>query len=79
MLTVINRQLMPLIDMPVTSAMTGGFSPADLTGLTLWLKGDGITGASDGDLLASWADSSGSGHSVSQSTSTKKPVTRLRY
>ncbi len=46
-----------------TLASFGGaattFSPADIAGLTLWLKADAIVGLNDGDPVASWADSSG--------------------
>ena len=32
------------------------------SGLTLWLKADAITGLNNGDKVASWPDSSGSGY-----------------
>lgn len=66
-------QMTPLGVMPRVSSVAA-FSPADLSGLTLWLKGDAITGASDGDALGSWTDSSGSGHPTTQSTGSKKPI-----
>jgi hypothetical protein len=37
-------------------------TPADVTGLRLWLKADAITGLSDGAGIATWSDSSGLGN-----------------
>jgi hypothetical protein len=42
-------------------AAGGGFSLSDVAGLTLWLKADGITDKSDGDLVDQWDDFSGNG------------------
>lgn len=38
------------------------FSPDDISGLTLWLKADAITGLSDGDNLSTWTDQSTAGN-----------------
>jgi hypothetical protein len=43
------------------------FSPTDISGITLWLKADAITGKVDGDLLSQWDDSSGAGNHVTAS------------
>lgn len=52
-----------------------------LTNMTAWWKADVITGLSDGDAVASWADSSGNGHTLVQSTGSLKPtyVAKSRY
>lgn len=42
------------------------FSPSSVAGLRGWWKADAITGISDGGLVASWPDSSGSGATASQ-------------
>lgn len=56
------------------------FSPADLAGLTLWLKADGTLwqdaarttpATADGDLIGSWDDASGNGLHVSESGATR--------
>lgn len=46
---------------------SGAFSPSDVSGMTLWLKADAITGKVDGDLLSQWDDSSGAGNHVTSS------------
>ena len=51
-------------------------SSLPITGLLLWLKGDAISGVSDGAALTTWVDSSGAGFDVSQSTSGDKPTYR---
>lgn len=43
---------------------TGGFSPASVSGLRLWLKASHITGKSDDDLIDQWDDASGNGFHV---------------
>ena len=50
---------MTMLINPFWSAPSAPFSPSDVSGLTLWLKADAITGKSDGDLLDQWDDLSG--------------------
>ena len=52
--------------------LAGALSPADFTGLIGWWKADSYTG-SDGDLVASWNDSSGSGKTATQGNGSLKP------
>ena len=58
-----------------------GFSPTDIAGLTLWLKGDAGTyqgvsalAEADGDPVARWDDQSGAAWSARQDTEANKPV-----
>ena len=44
------------------------------SGLTLWLKADAITGLNNGDKVASWPDSSGSGYPAANSTVANQPT-----
>ncbi len=50
------------------------FKPDDVSGLSIWLKADSITGISDEDEFGFWGDSSSSDHDFSQSTADKKPT-----
>jgi hypothetical protein len=52
----------------------GGFDPASVAGLKLWLKADAITGLSDGDPVGTWEDSSGDNRDATQGTASKKPT-----
>lgn len=59
----------------------GGFSPADIPGLSLWLDAtdpmnDGILPA-DGTSLEDWIDKSGNGNSATQPTGSAQPVFNL--
>lgn len=51
------------------------WTPSDLAGSTLsvWYKADSLT-LSDGDGVASWADSSGNGNTLAQSTDSRQPT-----
>lgn len=49
------------------------FSPADISGLKLWLKAATI-GGSDNDPVSSWLDSSGTSNNASQATSGFRPL-----
>jgi hypothetical protein len=49
-------------------------TPADVTGLRLWLKADAITGLSDGAAVATWPDSSGLGNDAGEGTGTFQPT-----
>lgn len=50
------------------------FVPTDVSGCVLWLRADlGVTDAGAGAVSA-WADQSGAGHNLSQSTSGSRPV-----
>lgn len=45
-----------------------GFTPADLSGLVLWLDSDAITGKTDGNTITSWTDQSSSGNDAAEAT-----------
>jgi hypothetical protein len=49
-------------------------TPADVTGLRLWLKADAITGLSDGATLTNWLDQSGLGNNAGMGTESFKPT-----
>jgi hypothetical protein len=51
------------------------WTPSDLAGSTLsaWYKADSLS-LSDGDGVASWADSSGNGHTLNQSVGSRQPT-----
>lgn len=53
---------------------TASFTPADLSGLALWLKADAITGLADGEGVATWPDSSGNGWDATQATEANQPT-----
>lgn len=50
------------------------FTPPDIAGLVAWYDASAITGLSDGDPVASWADESGNGQTATQADATKQPV-----
>jgi hypothetical protein len=50
------------------------FSPLIISGCEIWLAADKITGLVDGDVVATWSDSSTGGNEFYQSTASKKPV-----
>jgi hypothetical protein len=47
------------------------FNPNSITGLKLWVKGDAITGLSDGDPIATWADNSSANNDATASGSAR--------
>jgi hypothetical protein len=49
-------------------------TPADVTGLRLWLKADAITGLSDGAAVATWSDSSGLSNDAANSAGASQPT-----
>ena len=53
---------------------SAGAQPDSISGLQLWLKADAIVGLSDGDLVATWEDSSSNNNDATQSTGGLKPV-----
>lgn len=55
----------------------GGFSPADIPGLQLWLEADKITGLNDGDPVTTWEDSSVNNNDATQATAAKKPLYKV--
>jgi hypothetical protein len=57
-----------------TTPITPAFSPADISGLLVWLKPSSLSGLTDGNTIASWADSSGNGYDSAQATETNKPT-----
>lgn len=65
----------PLIGLLGTSAAAAAFSPDDIDGLRVWLRGDDLTGA-NADPVASWADQSGNAYDAAQATGTKQPTKR---
>ena len=58
---------------------SAGFSPASLSGLSLWLDAEKLAGTveaippADGSLLSSWACRAHAGHSLVQPTATYQP------
>ena len=50
------------------------FKPTILSGCQVWLAANKITGLSDGDVVATWSDSSGQSNDFAQSTASKKPL-----
>jgi hypothetical protein len=63
----------PSIGIPGDAAAAGGFSPAQLSGLVLWLRADlGIT--LNGGNVSAWADQSGLGNHITQGTASLQPL-----
>ncbi len=50
------------------------FEPNDISGLSIWLKADSITGINDEEQFGFWGDSSSSNHDFSQSTAANQPT-----
>ena len=50
------------------------FSPTDLTGLSVWLDADQITGLNDGDAVSTWNDASGNSNNATQTDTAKQPT-----
>lgn len=50
--------------------------PSDISGLQIWLKADAGAGSVDGDAVGTWTDQSGTSHSFTQATGSKKPLYR---
>lgn len=59
------------------AAVASVFSPTSLSGLAWWLKADAITGLSNGDAIATWADSSGNGRNATQTDAARRPTFTL--
>src|SRR5262245_6977808 len=56
------------------SGMAGRpFSPAQVSGLKLWLKADALS-LSNAAAVTTWTDSSGNGNDATQSNGAKKPI-----
>jgi hypothetical protein len=66
---------MPVLEPSGVTAL-GGFTPAALTGLALWLRPEGLTGLNDTDPVAVWPDSSGNSRDATQATANKRPLYR---
>lgn len=49
------------------------FSPPNISGLVVWLKADSLS-LNDGDAVATWTDSSGTGNTASQSVALNRPT-----
>ena len=49
------------------------FTPGQVAGLRVWLSAAGLA-LNNGDLVAAWADQSGAGNHVSQSTAAQRPM-----
>jgi len=71
---------------PHISSGDAPFSPADISGLELWLKSDSgtyqdsaktIVSFSAGDVVGAWADQSANGNDATQTTTLNKPTLRL--
>ncbi len=58
---------------PATS-VRGGFTPAALAGLDLWLDAGQIMGLSDGASVSTWPEVSGNGRHASQAVGAKRPA-----
>lgn len=56
-----------------TKARRGIVSPADLSGIALWLDAHTIPGLSDGNDLVSWVNKVGAGHSFTSPVGTTAP------
>ena len=56
----------------VDAAVGGISSPAGLSGLNLWVRGD--LGVTKTTTISAWADQSGAGHNGSQATGAKQPT-----
>lgn len=66
--------LLPIVQGAVSGAATVAWTPASLSGLTAWYKGDaGVTDDGSGNVTA-WADQSGNGYTLSPPV-TFKPTT----
>lgn len=60
-----------------TSSGLKTFSPADYSGLELWLDAEAVTGLGDSDSLNTWSDSSGQGnHAYKGTTDVAAPLYR---
>lgn len=64
------------IYMGETYSDESGGANALTQGLALWLKADAITGLADNDPIATWPDSSGNGHDMTQPTGGIQPIFR---
>jgi hypothetical protein len=60
-------------------ATVAGFIPRDISGCTLWLEGDKITGVADGGAISSWIDSSGFANHAVQATGAKQPTLKTDW
>lgn len=49
-------------------------SPKDISGLTLWLNADAISGVANGGSVATWADGSGNGYDYTKTGEDNQPV-----
>ncbi len=49
-------------------------APKSISGLTLWLAADKLTGFNDGDAVTTWPDLSGNGYDVTQGTAGSRPL-----
>jgi len=56
------------------NAIFGGFSPASIPGLQLWLDASQIVGLNDGDAVATWSDLSSAANNAVQATASKRPT-----
>ncbi len=50
------------------------FTPAAISGLTIWLDASQLTGLSDGNAISSWTDFSGGSHHAVQASGTRQPL-----
>lgn len=65
---------MNLLLNPYAIKVAASFSPADVAGLTLWLKADAITGKVDNDIITNWDDSSAANNDAVQGTGSREPI-----
>ncbi len=50
------------------------FDPSHVSEMSAWYKADAIVGFNEGDPLDTWSDSSGNGHTMTQSNAVNKPT-----
>lgn len=82
------RQIPRLSRLPFELRKAAVFTPTSIAGLQLWLDGSDITTlftdsakttpvTSDGDVVGAWADKSGNGNDVLQTTTANKPLYKV--
>lgn len=60
---------------PLTAARPGS-APATSAQPVMWLRGDQVGGLTDGAVLASWPDQSGTGNNATQATVAQRPLVK---
>lgn len=73
----VTNGVMSLSDANVFNATGAPFDPSQIASLIGWWKADAITGLSDGQAVASWVDSSGTGKTATQATPALQPTYKV--